>query len=389
MRILQVNATFTPYGGGTVTLAYQLSKTLMQRGHEVTVYASDRKLDQEYIDSLLGVKVHTFHSWLNLARLYLTPDMIGEVKRKLKSFDIIHLHGFRSFQNIVIHHYARKYGVPYVLQAHGSIPRAFSKKQLKWLFDTVLGYRILRDASKVIADTEVGVNEAKKAGISKDKIVLLPLAQDIGEFAHLPPPGLFRRKYDIKEKHIIIFLGRIHWIKGIDFLVESFYDLTRLSNDVILAIVGPDDGYRGTLKRLIDKLNLSEKVLFTGFLGGEEKLSALIDADIAVQPSRYEQAAWASIEAVLCGTPIIVSKNTGAGEDVKRLDAGYLVEFGNKQELVEMIQKILDDPSEARTKTDKAREYIKANQTLSKMIGDYESLYMECIRENKQLRSKK
>jgi len=119
------------------------------------------------------------------------------------------------------------------------------------------------------------------------------------------------------------------------------------------------------------------------FLGGEKKFSALVDADVVVQPSRYEQAAWAPIEAVLCGTPIIVTKHTGAGEDVKRLDAGYLVELGNKKELAETTNRILDNPSEARDKAKMAAKYIRENHSMSKKVEDYEKLYIECVEESK------
>ena len=381
MKILQAVDSFSvPHGGGTVDLIYKLSRALADRRHEVAIYTSDFELDRVYIDSLQEVKVYPFHSWLNLPRMYFVPGMIGEVRRQLKDFDIIHLHCFRSFQNIVIHHYAKKYGVPYVLDTHGSLPRHGNKGfkwLLKWLFDITFGYRILEDASKVIAQTEVGVNEYKELGVNEGKIVLITPPFDIEEFSQLPSPGLFRREFNIKEKHITMFLGRINWIKGLDFLVESFSELAQSKSDVILVIVGPDDGYKSTLDKLIKNLDLSDRVLFTGFLSGVEKLSALVDADVMIQTSVYEQGAGAPFEAILCNTPIIVSSNSGAGEDVKKIDAGYLVEYGNKNELRDMMQHVLDNPAEAAVKTQKAREYVKANLSLEKGIEKYEELYQE------------
>jgi len=387
MKILQVFDLFSPYGGGTVDLLYKLSKALAQKGHEVVIYTSDFKLDQEYIQSLLEVKVYPFRCLSSLAEFYFMPSMIKGVKEQLRDFDIVHLHCLRSFQNIVVHYYALKYNNPYVLDAHGSTPRMAGGKRgskwlLRWLFDVAFGYRILRDAGKVIAETEVGVKEYKELGIDKDKIALIPPPFDTEEFCKLPPLGVFRSKYDIGDRKIVMFLGRIHWIRGPGFLVESFDELAKWRNDVTLVIVGNDDGYKSTLEKLIDKLNLSDKVLFTGFLGGAEKISALVDADVIVQTSRYEQGAWAPFEAVLCGTPIIVTKHTGAGEDVKRLDAGYLVEFSNKKELAELILRILKDPVEAIAKAGQAAEYIRENMSITKRIEDYEKLYIECMEEN-------
>ena len=389
MKILQVFNFFSlPHGGGTVDVVYKLSRALMRRGHGVTIYTSDFELDREYINSLEGVEVYPYHSWLNLPGFYfyLTPGMILESKRKVKDFEIIHMHGYRSLQNMVTSYYAKKYGIPYVIDAHGSTLRMnWEKRGFKWLlrglFDIAFGNRILRAACRVIAETEVGVNEYKEIGVNQDKICLITPPFPIEEFSHLPSPDIFRRKYSIKEKHIILFLGRIHWVKGLDFLVESFYELAQDRDDVILVIVGPDDGYKPPLEKLIDKLNLSDKVLFTGFLSGDDKLSALVDADVLVQTSRYEQGAWAPFEAILCNTPIIVSSNSGAGEDVRKIDAGYLVKWGNKKELKDAMQKILDNPTEAMNKAQKAKEYIINNLSMEKNVEKYEKVYIDCIKK--------
>ena len=166
--------------------------------------------------------------------------------------------------------------------------------------------------------------------------------------------------------------------------MESFSELAKSRSDVMLVIVGNDDGYQPTLEELINKLDLSDRVLFTGFLGGVDKLSALVDADVMVQTSRYEQGAWAPIEAVLCNTPIVVSSNSGAGEDVKRIDAGYLVEYGDRNQLKNAIQYVFDNPVEAQNKTRKAKEYIETNLSFAKGIEKYEKLYEEVIERSQK-----
>ena len=172
--------------------------------------------------------------------------------------------------------------------------------------------------------------------------------------------------------------------RSLDFLVEGFADLAKPRDDVLLAIVGPDDGYRAALEQVIEREGLAAKVLFTGFLGGEDKLAALVDADAVVQTSRYEQGAWAPFEAVLCGTPIVVSGNSGAGEDVKRIDAGYLVDFGDRAELRDTLAYILDHPDEARQRARRAKAYIEANLSMANRIRDYEALYEECVAEGRR-----
>jgi len=235
----------------------------------------------------------------------------------------------------------------------------------------------------MIAETEVGVNEYKVVGVAPSRIALVPPPFDLDPFLTLPPKGQFRRKYRLENKKVVLFLGRIHLIKGIDHLVKGFARFAATEHDAVLVIVGNDDGYKTTLEKLITSLGIGNKVLFAGFLGGVDKLSALVDADVLVQTSRYEQGAWAPFEAVLCHTPIIVSGNSGAGEDVQRIDAGYLVELGNPQDLAERIQYVIDHKAEAVAKTEKARTCIMQTRSMASCIQEYEKIYQEVIRERK------
>lgn len=381
MKILQVVSFFSPMrGGGIIAVAYQLSRALAQRGHEVTIYTSDFAIDQEYIDSLRGVKVHTFHSYLSLGgRPLLMPGIVGMARNELKDFDVIHMHGYRGFHYIVLHHYARKYGIPYIVDAHGATARNLHGP-FRHIVDIVFGNRILKDASKVVAETEPGTCEYLDSGVSQDRIAILYPHFPVEDFSSLPPPRRFREKYNVDDKSIIMFLGRIAWIKGLDFLLASFCELSRQRDGVVLAIVGSDDGYKATLQRMISKLNLSDKVLFTGYLDGEEKKSALQDAAMLVQPSVYEQGLpKPCIEATLCGTPFVITKGTGAAEIARQMDAGYLVEYGNKDKLKDMMQYILGNPGDAAINVEKAKKYIITNLSLEKGIEEYQELYASCI----------
>ncbi len=382
MKILHVFLFFSvSAGGGTTDFIYKLARAQAGRGHDVTIYTGDFRLDPGYVQSLCGVRVQTFRSWMNFG-FYLMPSLVPRARRELPHFDVIHLHLYRSFQNIVIHHFAVKHGIPYVMDCHGSLPRFVRKRRVKAIFDSVFGERLLRDAARCIGETEMGVREYLERGVDAGKVVKIAPPFPIEEFANLPPRGLFRQRFGIEGGcRVVMFLGRIHWIKGIDILVESFARLTQELPNACLVIVGPDDGYRRALEALIDRLAIRQRVLFTGFLAGPEKISALVDADIVVQTSRYEQGAWAPIEAVLCGTPIIVSDNSGAGEDVRRMDAGYLVEFDNPIDLCDKIEYVLTHPAEARGKTLTAKAYVEKHLSMTRCVENYERLYELCVRE--------
>jgi glycosyltransferase involved in cell wall biosynthesis len=396
MKILVVTPIFVPAkSNGLKTEAHDCSRTLANRGHEVTVYTTDADGKGSRLGNIQGVKeidgvnVRYFKNLSSLLAfkllLYLPMGMASTIKKEIDNFDIIHLYDFRNVLNIIARHYAQKCSIPYVQMSLGSTTRIGGKlkRSIKALFDVAFGNRILADASMVMAISEVGVKEYEEAGVIKDKIALLSPAWDVNLFSRLPPFGQFREKFGIKEKYIVLFFGRITWIKGIDFLVKAFCQLIQQREDTILAIVGPDDGYKGTLEKLINDLGISRKVLFTGYLAGEDKLSALVDATVLVQTSIYEAGPGSPVEAILCGTPIIVTNNTGAGDIVAEMDAGYLVQYGNVNELTNMMQKVLEDPTEARDKAQRAKQHVAENLSWEKIIEEYEGLYESVIGEGR------
>lgn len=387
---MQVTPTFVPSKfGGVKVASYSLSKALAQRGHEVIVYTTDAEVGHSRlrnvhdIRNMDGFRVRYFKNISNLLafkyRLFLPVRMASAVRKEIGSFDIIHLHDFRSLQSVVAYYYAKKYNIPYVLQAHGSVLRLGRLRRLKWIFDFAIGYNLLMYASGVTAGCEMEVNEYKELGVHCDKIAVIPPLYNIREFSQLPPIGYFRHKFNLETKDIVLFLGRLNKIKGIDFLIEAYQKLIQRRENAILVIIGPDDGYGAALRRLVSRLNLTSKVLFIEYLKGAEKLSALQDATMLVQVSKYERGPGSPFEAVLCGTPIIVTGSTGAGEIVSKLDAGYLVDYGNIPALVNAMQKILYDPAESLDKTRRAREYIMMNLSWEKGVEEYEGLYKSLI----------
>ena len=140
-------------------------------------------------------------------------------------------------------------------------------------------------------------------------------------------------------------------------------------------LVGPDDGHEATLRKMVLEKRLEENVTFTGFMGGKDKNEALVASDIVVQLSRFEQGAWAPMEGVLCGTPIVVTSDTGTGEDVKRLKAGYTVDFDDVKMLSTTFDNILQNYDEALKVTSTARTFIIENLSMNARVGEYYDLF--------------
>lgn len=391
MEILQVCPKFHPsVASGSTKVAYHISKELARRGHSVTEYTSDMR--DKYIritngvKEIHGVKVHRFQTIGPMAtremKFFVTPAIIQKVKNEIHSFDIIHIHEYRSFQNIIVHHYARKGGVPYVLQAHGSLPRIMAKQRLKWSYDVFCGYKLLRDASKVIALSQMEAEQYKGMGVPEEKIKVIPNGIDLSEYANLPPKGGFKKKFDVQEdKKIILYLGRIHRTKGIDFLVKAYAHLfNEMENDdAILVITGPDDGYLHEIQALIKTLEIERDVLITGPLYGRNKLEAYVDANVYVLPSRYETFPMGLLEAYACGKPVIASKIGELKNLVIDEATGLLFEPRNVEQLVKSMISLLDDPNKAEKIGLRGKRFVKENFTIEIVVDRLESLYEEIV----------
>jgi len=146
-----------------------------------------------------------------------------------------------------------------------------------------------------------------------------------------------------------------------------------------LVIVGGDDGFKNELDETINKLGIKDKILFTGFLQGKDKLAAFVDSNLVVQPSRYEQGAWMPLEAVLCGCPIIVSKGTGSGDDVENIKAGYVIDCQDIKIFADTMLFVLKHPEYGQMQAVHADKWIRENLNIDKNIEQYEKVYGEIV----------
>jgi glycosyltransferase involved in cell wall biosynthesis len=291
------------------------------------------------------------------------------------------LHNFRTYQNYVAYSYAKRTNTPYILQARGSIPR-IGKKELKWLYDVFFGYRLLKDASKVIALTQVETDQYRHMGVSEEKIAIIPNGIDLSEYAELPPKGSFKKKFNMPEdRKIILYIGRIHKIKGIDFLVRAYAYLKNemKCKDAVLVIVGSDDGFLGEVKSLVQSLGVSRFVIFTGPLYGEEKLGAYVDSDVVVLPSRYETFPNVVLEAYACSKPVVASNVEAIPDIVLHRESGLLFQVDAVKELANAIAYMLTHSKEAERMGRNARRLVEERFSIDRVVTQLEKLYEKVL----------
>jgi glycosyltransferase involved in cell wall biosynthesis len=373
--------------GGVARVAYDISRHLVKNNHEVTVFTTNRSKYNINVKAnrslnIEGMKVYYFDNLRKYfpVKIVPIPYYLPIIARKeIQNFDVIHIHEHRSLLAIFSYHYARKYRVPYILQAHGSIPKYTGVKNLKSLYDSIIGYNIIKNASKLIAVSNLEIEQYKKIGVPKEKIVVIPNGIDIESFKFLPSKGTFKKRYDISEKHIILFLGRLNKIKGIEFLIKSYAELVCTTEDIVLVLAGSDDGYKKYLESYIVQLKLKNKVKIVGFIDGQNKLAAYVDADVLVYPSIFEIFGLVPFEALMCGTPVIITDKCGCSELIEDTKSGIVVKYGDEKGLIKSIKLIIENSQNSEKLVKNGQEHIMNNLSFEKVVCLMEKVYENCV----------
>jgi glycosyltransferase involved in cell wall biosynthesis len=393
MKILHSIPYFIPAFsfGGPVKVVYDLSKMLVKMGHQVTVYTTDASGSEgrlrEGVETVEGITIRRFRNINNsLAyrhNLFLPLGMYSRVGRDMGGFDIIHLTEFYAVQNAIIYHFARKYRIPFVIQAHGSLTRTVTRVKLKQAFDLIWGNGLIKDAARAFSLSELETTQYQSMGMDLNKIAHVPNGMDFTEFGNMPKRGNFRKKWSIDEKdQVILFLARIHKIKGLDILTEAFAFVSSKLSGVKLIIAGPDNGYLPSIREKIIRLGIMDKVVFTGALYNEEKLSAYADADLYVLPSLYETFPLGVIEAFACGLPVIVTDRCGLRNLVSELN-GKVVPYDNEALSAAIIESLSRSPFERMSQSEKAKSVVRERYSVERVAKLVEQTYMDSVRPGK------
>lgn len=383
MNILLTSLRFYPATelGGSAKVVYSVAQELVKRGHRVSVYCSNFVSKKERISHRTVVKdingittVYASSFMLGPTGISVSPALVSILWREIEGFDLLHINGYRNFIAVVAGHLARLRKKPYIVQAHGTLPPMLEKIKFKQLFDVLGGATLLQHAAALIATSEREARQYQRFGVDPRRVSVVYNGLDLEEFAYLPLRGQLRARLDIRHEPVVLFLGRIDKKKGLEYLVPAFAEL-REKADAWLWIVGPDDGYRAAIERVIDQCGVRDRVHFLGVMRGEEKLSAFVDADVLVYPSYDENFGLVPMEALLCETPVIVSEEVGCHELVKHLNAGEIVPYGDVEAIRFKLEDVLANPHAARAKALRGRQYIMQQLAWPKVVNQIETLY--------------
>ncbi len=333
MRILHVIRTLNPAWGGPVEGLRNLTAQARRRGHDPEIVCADEP-GARWL-SEWSVKVHVVGP-AQLGIYGITKNLDEWLRANLRRFDVIVVHGIWMYFSYAVWKATRRVDVPYFLFIHGALDpwfrRTYPLKHLKKLaYWKLFEHKVLRDARLVLYTTEEEMILADRAFLpwrSRSAVSgygIAPLAlpevfdkQQVIRNLTASHPGLRNRKF-------ILFLARIHEKKGIDLLLKAFAAARGCLPAIALVIAGPgEEKTLCRLRQLASSLELAEDVVWTGPLYGEAKRDTLRAAEAYVLPSHQENFGISVVEALACGTPVLISDKVNIWREIRNSNCGIV-----------------------------------------------------------------
>jgi glycosyltransferase involved in cell wall biosynthesis len=392
MKLLQIYPYYPPAQGfgGVLNVVKEVAERLSDRGHEVTVFTTDTggpggRIREDFTRSG-SLRIRRFTNVSNiLASRRSIPLPVGfrsAVDRAVDEFDVVHVHGFPHILAVLTADAIRGVQTPCVLTPHGTVnlPETVSTGICRRVFDATLGKRIIEPADVVTSLTPDERRRILKRFSDVPRVEQIPNGVDPDRFdVQDTLAAEFRRKHGLADRLLVMYIGRLHRIKGLDVLVsvaETLDDHSVGNHQVEFVIVGPDDGYLEEFQRQIRDRGLTN-ITLTGPLPHGDVHIAHSAADVFILPSYSEGQPISVLEALAASTPVVVSEACSLPE-VARWDAGAVVS-NDPEEVESALRPILHDDTYRAEMSRNARSLALAKFSWESVIDRLEDVYADVL----------
>ncbi len=373
MRVVHVVESLSPAWGGVSRAVAGMSAAMVRHGLEVEVITTAWKDNGQLWPE--GAVVNAFRpgplAWWGFAR-----DMGAAIRRATALADIVHLHGLWHYPQVAASRAALRVQRPYLVSPHGMLDgwALGYKRSRKHLYASLVEWRTLRRAAAIHAVSESEATSVRRLHLNP-AVVVVPNGIDASEFGHLPARSALSLRYPaFAGKTILLFLGRLHPIKGLDILAEAFCRVAKVRDDLVLVIAGPDEtGERKKIEARLVGGGARGRYVFTGMLRGAERLAALAGAHLFVLPSYSEGLSVAALEAMASGLPVVLSEASDI-PGVKEAGAGFVVppQVGA---LGLAIRRLVDDPDLREAMGRRGRHLVLTNYAWDRAAAQMMDVY--------------
>lgn len=376
MRILQIVPSISLVYGGPSQMVLGLAPALVKKGVKVTVITTNSNGDsgQKPLDVPLNQPILQdgyqiiYFKCSPFRRYKFSIDLFRWLNRHANEFDLAHIHALFSPVSSIAAKICRRHKLPYILRPLGTLdPADLQKKQvLKKLYAAVLESPNLANSAAVHFTSKQEAKVSQRFGqVTKDLVLPLgvPNLEDkYNEIIHYKRKKELLDKYNISISEnvpLILFMSRLAPKKGLNLLIPALEKLLleKLNFHFVLAGTNPQDpNYEEQIKTQIEASPLKSHTTITGFVTGELKSALLQTADLFVLPSYYENFGIAVAEAMIVGTPVVISDQVHICEEVRNSQSGWVSEI-NVQALTNILQEALKNSQERQYRGLQAQQY--------------------------------
>lgn len=379
MRILHVIGDLAPQSGGPPKACVEMARAMARLGHEVAIATTDFSPSAGRAEPRIapepGLSLHVFP--IGFPRRWLASWPLRRALPELvRAADVVDIHSLYLFHSWAAGTLCRRLGVPYFVRPHGTLDPVIHRRH-RWrkrVMELWFQDRLLRDAATIhyTSAEEMRLAEPFVHGAPG---VVVPLGLDLAEYSAPPPAGAFRRRHpEIGQRPILLFLGRLNFKKGLDVLIEAVARVAAAGIDAHLVIAGPDGGMEAAARGWVSSAGLEARTTFTGMLTGADKLAAFADAALFVLPSLSENFGIAVVEAMACGTPVLVSDRVNIWREIVA-DGGGLAEAPNADSFAAAMTGLLQDEPHRLAMGRAALASVARRYQWSAIAPDLERIY--------------
>ena len=340
MHVLNVNdSVCLKIGAGTAERTIQMNRSLELRGVQSTILTLNIGLDHFRLKALEPAKlVIAPCAW---ERFYVPSFCWSIIRQAVDEADFVHLMGHWSLLNALVYIAARLSKKPYAVCPAGSLKIYGRSRLLKLLYNFVIGDSIIKNASVWIAITSDESRDFEIYGIPSSSITLIPNGVIADDFECIDTDQLAIVD-GVPNAPIILFMGRLNFIKGPDLLLKAFIASRDNFPQYHLVFAGPDEGLLEEMLLIADQAGVSDFVHFLGFISGHERSAVYHSASLLAVPSRKEAMSIVALEAGICGIPVLLTDECGfhAIRSVdSRLEVSATIQ-GLQEGLIKSIHKV-------------------------------------------------
>lgn len=317
MHIVHVIPGIWQHTGGPAEVVPRLCASLEQ-GCEITLMTLDGPHSEAALECAeRGVDFRSYSVW-GRGGIWYSPKLSRNLKQLAKAADIIHDHGLWLYPNWIATKWAHHYKKPLVITPHGllgpnHLQRSRWKKLVAWYcFDR----RSVVNASCVHLFTQNEIQHIRHFGVTCP-LAVIPNGVDIWD---LPDKGVFANRFAQSHgKKVLLFLARVHPIKGVFDLVDAWKIISKRYPEWHLVIAGsPEAECVNKVEVEIEKYGLQSSATLVGPQYGQHRLEAYAAADAFVLPSYAEGFSTSILEAMACRLPVVYTDPCNFPEAAER-----------------------------------------------------------------------